>query len=545
MTTGDTMRYAAEFAEQSRQVHLEAGHAYMVDPGVQADYQPRLLGYPAVLGIRAGNAKFWLVDSRWSATETGGDYTLFQELPDGQIHRSSLGVRHGQSVRIGHMHNRKTFQLDGSVEDEHLDITYDDDGIVITNLDLSRGTIIMAPPGDGRLTGRIIDADPDHPGSSLTPNRTYGRRNRLTTHLGGLAAGRLDRRGGEWVGGYADKFRQAGAAIVGVAGKIRQELSGYHDLPPIISAELADALLDKAEIHGGEYKDQELTIDMLAEAGLEPKYRVKLEGADVYFSDTYYFSDNRLAVTGYVRTPDGKVVARSFWLSKSQGLWRALPTYIETENFKHFGKGHGQASLSIPIDAQAALGAITAAGIRQVKNQRLLFFGTTRDMRHDAEQRTYSVEVDSEPMLLDGNFYGRQGEYEVLPPAEVDFYGGARNPQAHNYARPGRTWRQYSPFYRHEILMETYPSNDGSITHIVGNDMEGHYWPAGTDTPGPVGSTGLREAWIDGGCLFMPLHEYHSESGGYGAGNRGGYANMWPYYLSKVPAIRRRVGTVH
>jgi len=55
---------------------------------------------------------------------------------------------------------------------------------------------------------------------------------------------------------------------------------------------------------------------------------------------------------------------------------------------------------------------------------------------------------------------------------------------------------------------------------------------------------GLRENWVDGGCLTVPAYEYTTQAGEYGnlADRKDDYIDMFAGYLSKIPAIKEYVG---
>lgn len=67
-------------------------------------------------------------------------------------------------------------------------------------------------------------------------------------------------------------------------------------------------------------REYNLTKENLEMAGLAPEYAVIIEGQGVALSNLYK-ADGRLAVMAYVPTTEG-IKARSYYMSKSQGVWR-------------------------------------------------------------------------------------------------------------------------------------------------------------------------------------------------------------------------------
>jgi hypothetical protein len=302
-----------------------------------------------------------------------------------------------------------------------------------------------------------------------------------------------------------------------------------------IDAEQSKTMLDHTsiDIHADPYNGKYLTPLALESAGLGPQHKVEFNGVSIVFSDIYRFNGSRLAVVGYTQAKGG-VVARSYYLSQSQGLWRHLPAYSEEDGW--FDKGHDEDSLNLPIKAQAVLGELSKVPPLIIEDPSLVFYGTARNLDHGGI--TYINEVEHEPQRLDGNFYGGNPYLgKAVPPEQIKF---ANPRQAPNFNQLGARWETYSPLYGQVIKMEAYPSYDGRYEYLFGRDKDGRAWIAGVENGSKLTSVGVKENWITCGDLVMPLYEYEHQSGGYGSSSeqRGHYVQMWDNYLSKVPVIQ-------
>ena len=302
----------------------------------------------------------------------------------------------------------------------------------------------------------------------------------------------------------------------------------------------SDDILLPVEIHGQKYTDRygrmrNLTKEELWNMGLEPRYKTTIEGVEYCFSDVYELYPGRNALVGYVDVGEGNRVARTFYQSKSQALWRYLPSHSDQS---WYDKGHKEDSLNLPILAQVALAEISSFGAKKVAEPGLAFFGTTKELSSPVLSRkpiTYYIEVERKPDQLKGNFfYGRS--YDVVPPEQLNFTDGAQVP---DFAAQLAEWQQDSDLYGN-ITMRAYASQNGDYKYIFCTDRQNRSWVGAVENNAQITSTGVRESWVNGGDLLMPLYEYASQACGYGGRSEGGhYVEMWQNYLSKTPVIRQ------
>lgn len=311
----------------------------------------------------------------------------------------------------------------------------------------------------------------------------------------------------------------------------------------IISPETATRMMNALEVHGDEFLSQQLTAEILLAAGLEPKHRFKIGKEVVWFSSSgYSIGDGRIAVVAYVQDGD-KIVPRSYYRSNSQGVWRYLPGYVKNPDgtLNWYSKGHGEQSITIPIEAQQALATITAdeATLLQPDQAQLIFAGTARDLVVQAEARlrgTFVMTTDRDPQKLAGNFYPTKPGQMINPEQMI-----LSQEESPNFSSVITTWKQPSTLYGGTITIEAYPSNDGSLLFMFCKDEHNRTWIGGIDNSSLIQPTGLRRTWVYGGDLVTPALEYNTQAPGY-ASPLSSHAT-WPYadisasYTHKIPVV--------
>ncbi len=304
-------------------------------------------------------------------------------------------------------------------------------------------------------------------------------------------------------------------------------------------------IMELVEIHGEPYQplNRRLTSDYLREQGLSPAYQVKNRDAIMWFSQPYKIGE-RTAIVAYVNDTDGKIVARSYYQSQSQGGdWRYLPSYtIENGGFGWYSKGHqgrksgnAETSLAVPFGVQKHLDIISGDGMSYVEPQfpYLVLAGTAREKPQRVGKevgKTYQREVSEEPEKLNGNFYAGYGK---VTPEQARFYDRA---QKADFSKPPlASWSKKTDLYG-ETIVEVFPSHDKKLLHMWYRDKEGRAWKQVEDVTAPIVSTGLRREWVGGGDYVTPGFEYADHDGGYGnkANRRGYYVDM-RNYLDRMP----------
>ena len=301
----------------------------------------------------------------------------------------------------------------------------------------------------------------------------------------------------------------------------------------------AERVFERVEIRGDGLAG-ELTPELLEQAGLLPRHQLKAEGRTLWFSHGYDLGDGRVAVTGYVEDDDGSIVARSYYRSNSQGVWRYLPQYSVNEGeVNWYSKGYGEESITLPASLQEGLTRSLEddGGILSLDPDvaQAAFAGTARIV--GAEGTVYHRNVSEYPRHLSG-MPERSAEGELPAPETVQL----SDEQSPNFANKLASWRQDTSLYG-RVHYDVYPSNDGKLKYVFCRDVKGRAWVSGVENNSPLESTGLREEWLSGGALTTPAYEYAQQAGDYGndADTRGHYVDMHKNYLSKVPAIQEYI----
>ena len=303
-----------------------------------------------------------------------------------------------------------------------------------------------------------------------------------------------------------------------------------------ISSSESQTVLRKTEIHGDEFNGIKLTAEILRRNNLYPRYMIETEGVKIYFSQLYRMS-SRLAVVVYVDTGNGIVVARTYYQSSSQAMWRYLPGYLMRDgSIGWYDKGHSEDSLNAPYIIQMALSTLSRGQILEVDNPSLIFAGTARDI-YTQEERTYVGEIEKEPTKLKGNFYA--GEDMKNNPNQVVFYDKADEPDYNNllvsFTMPSKAYG--------EITVEVYASKNRKYKFMLCKDSKDRVWIGGVENGSNITSMGIRENWVYGGDLSTPAFEYYSQDFGYGNDElrQGRYVDMFKNYISKIPIIAEYV----
>lgn len=314
----------------------------------------------------------------------------------------------------------------------------------------------------------------------------------------------------------------------------------------IFSEQEGNVVLADTIIRGTQFQGAQLTPELLRSEGLLPYKKVSLsDSVNAYLSRPYNIVGQRIAVVAYIQTPGktvagnyypGETVARTFYRSNSQGVWRYLPTYTMKDNqINHYNKGYGEESVTLPAELQIALSDLSKPGaqILNVKNPDLIFAGTAREKNN---MGTFFSDTQPIPIRLSGEFYSPDPDGKIAP-ENVRF----SNPdQAPNFATPITSWKQNTQLYG-QVDTEVYLSNDGALRYLFCRDSQGRAWVGGVEAAsGEIKSTGTKDTWVNAGDLTTPPFEYTAYASGYGnnAKRNGSYVDMFDNYLSKIPVIR-------
>lgn len=317
----------------------------------------------------------------------------------------------------------------------------------------------------------------------------------------------------------------------------RQELENFQI--ETIEDKDAEKILEKVEIHGDDFMEKFLTPEVLKEEGLLPKHKIRIGDSVVWFSSSgYELDEGRVAVVAYVEK-EGKVTARSYYRSNSQGVWRYLPDYTMSEDgeINWYGKGHSEESITLPVVMQKALSEITREDIpvlKLKKNPDFIFAGTAQKFGKGGGE--YYREIEASPRRLEGGFYAERGK---TPPEQIRL----SPEQSPDFSKLLTSWEQKTSVYG-QVAVEVFPSKDGALKFMFCKDAAGRVWIGGVEDNSETQSTGLKKSWIEGGDLATPAFEYKTgrtdQTGGYGNDRmrKGPYVDMYENYLRKIPVIQ-------
>jgi hypothetical protein len=296
-------------------------------------------------------------------------------------------------------------------------------------------------------------------------------------------------------------------------------------------------ILAKTEIHSSDYLGKKLTVEILEQKGLAPKFKIYIEnGPTVYLSLTYELGNERIGTVAYVEM-DEHVVARSFYRSNSQCVWRYLPSYhVHGDEVGWYAKGYGEESITLPILLQKTLAEIgLKEKPRKIEDANFVLAGTARNIPNyesHHEQETHRVEVNSSPLTFPEDFYN----YKKIFPDKLKL-----NPEdSPNFSKLIASWTEQSELYDGPVIVEVFSSKDKELSFMFCRDKNNRVWIGGIDNNSAIQSTGVRKTWISGGDLTTPAYEYISQNSGYGnfGMRKGEYVDMFENYLKKAPIIQ-------
>lgn len=302
----------------------------------------------------------------------------------------------------------------------------------------------------------------------------------------------------------------------------------------------AEDIFKRVQIRG-DGRAGELTSEILENAGLLPHHRLEIEGRAMWFSHGYDIGGGRIAVMGYVQDDDGSVVARSYYRSNSQGIWRYLPQYQMREGrVSWYSKGYGEESVTLPALLQESLtnSIEDDGGVLELDSDvaRAAFTGTARHV--GSTGTVYHNKVSPESERLRG--IPAHGGILLPSPDKVR----TEPEQSPKFDTVLAAWQQDTSLYG-RVAFEVVPSNDGTLRFLFCRDEKGRAWVSSVENNSPVESTGLRQQWLSGGVLTTPAYEYSQQSAGYGneQDRRGNYVDMFENYLSKIPVIQEYIAS--
>lgn len=300
-------------------------------------------------------------------------------------------------------------------------------------------------------------------------------------------------------------------------------------------------ILQSTKIVGRPLNGTALSARHIKKHDLVP-YKKIFEVPEIFVSKPYSLGkEKEVAHLAYIKDSEETYILRSFFFSRSQGVARALKAYkfkIEDGREKPTwnDKGYGEECVNLPIDIQCELAALkNSEKVLEIPSPELFFYGTAPELQADD---TFEKEVQEEPLLLAGNFYG--GGSGLTPPENMLFTDKKQEP---NFSRVVKNWVMDTAIFG-KTTYAAYLSHDGSFTYLFMTSDDGRSWIGCIDNDSPVTSFGVRKRWVSGGDLTTPAFEYLTDTvdqtGGYGNTDISlpPYVDMYKNYLSKIPLIQ-------
>lgn len=327
------------------------------------------------------------------------------------------------------------------------------------------------------------------------------------------------------------------------------------ELDPSELSKLADeqsqAILSKTIWRGENLPNYPLVdAELVNLVGLTPKYKMRIgNGISAYFSPTYFVEEGnkepRLAINAYLDDGSG-IIARSYYLSASQAVWRYLPN--RSYDFKkgevnHLGKLKSDSAVDVPIELQKALWQIFKSGKVEIlpehKSGACAIFYNTVGHNPRSNEVKHEPEDISQPL----NHYLCAGD--VPNPSLV----GVDLPQNSlpNFYKVRDNWLMETPLHG-QLMATVFESVDGTLRYQFLTNAEGQTWIAHVESvSAKTDSTLTLARYFYMPELTAPVYETRSQAGQYAYQSLSqpdrlyelGYSNIFDVYQAKVPIIAK------
>lgn len=310
-----------------------------------------------------------------------------------------------------------------------------------------------------------------------------------------------------------------------------QEIKDLFNIEQENISQNIEELMDNSEIHSN---INTIDIEKLKKLNLHPKYKLKINDANIYFSDLFemwqdpYNTTNNMrnGIVVYIQIGNNKPVIRTFYQSTSHGLWKAIAGYTEKSNgdIDWFGKGTNEQSLSLPFILQKTINNIPYT--TNYANNRVLhkqdynaiikglnnmlntsWYNKTTQNDYDIQEKTmieyYQEKIPSK--ILKGNFYDNTNDDTTVPkPEDMYFENIEQKPNFNNIID---SYKFDSKLYG-KIYAELIASHDKKINYLFFSNTKGQIWISHIEYADiNITHTGLNNKWIDGGFLTIPIYE--------------------------------------
>ena len=296
-------------------------------------------------------------------------------------------------------------------------------------------------------------------------------------------------------------------------------------------------ILHATEIHAD--RETVVTPERLRRAGLEPVIETRLGKVSVAISTPFEYQGGRPAAMLYV-TKEGRTVARPYYRSNSQALWRH-PEFIAPNGW--LGKGYAEDSMNAPFDLQKQLSLLAEVGVLERSPERTACWeGSVREAIWRDPEWSYPLEVKESHLSAElfGPFYG-ESVTKWPDPRRMEFYRADDNP---DFQKVLDTWPIDSDQYG-RLAAEVFESQNGRYRFLMLRNEQDEGWLAAVETRSQLTSHALRRTWVKAGDLVRPRFEYPSQADPrYVSGiAANGYVDMYQKFHARIPLNRQYVAS--
>lgn len=270
-----------------------------------------------------------------------------------------------------------------------------------------------------------------------------------------------------------------------------------------VSPQQANLLLARTQFAGDPDAHQKIQ-----QAGLGPRFTTTVRGRRIHMSKPFK-GKGYSAYIGYVESDDGSLQARTFYQSRSQGIWRSASGLMGHSIFGKGPKGSFESSTNLPVDMQRRLSEISRNTEAVETNPRLLdeLIHAPLEKLSTTEPSRFDESIDTQPF---GSFQKRValGQYQSVgeptsfrydnPGQEPDF---SKEPQSFELDHPTRG----------SLQATTVDSRSGDHRYLFLQDSEKRTWLGQVESLSELNDFGVPTQALQDDSLTHPAIEYSQQ----------------------------------
>lgn len=292
-------------------------------------------------------------------------------------------------------------------------------------------------------------------------------------------------------------------------------------------------------------KYPKLDLSTLSESQM-PIHKMKV-GEVTYYCSQPFLNKQNASVLALVKIGD-KVFPRTFYCSKSQVSWRAMPSVqkkqIEHGNpLGHINKGHFESDTQLPfvlnlalLDLKISSDPIHTIGYQKIANlleTELMNYRPPANYIHRVNKTPFAWKPEGAP----DHFHNKDGDRIPLDPNPHD----SKMPQDVGLHPDFSTLlysRDFEDRFYGKLTAKVYASKDKNLQFLFHEAADGRAYLAGIEKikDNPINTYGVRKYAVEAGMFTSPLLEYHIQiAPGYEASEADryhaldDYGNNWNY----------------